>query len=228
MSFSFSYAAPWLVAEFETEQRMLSWSITHPGFCENKRVAWLEVRNSDLSPNIDAQEYMQSLLDKNKMRGALGLMTSRHIEHHHFAERTQGFVKAQCLITLGLSNGAHIGFPDHEKSFEKVGTINSLCAVNVPLSDGAMIEASSIATQARTAALMDYNQTHLPQEQAITGTGTDCIVIACPKEASNTMFAGLHTNVGKALGEAVYTASLEACAVWHKTKRSWNTSDKNN
>lgn len=222
MSFSFSYSAPWLVAEFETDQRMLSWSITHPGFCENKRVAWLEVRNADLSPNIDAQEYMHTMLDKNRLRGAVGLMTSRHIEHHHFVERVQGFVKAQCLITLGLGNGAHVGFPDGQRSFAKVGTINSLCAVNVPLSDGAMIEASSIATQARTAALMDYYRENLPEVQPVTGTGTDCIVIACPKEASHTMFSGLHTNVGKALGEAIYKAALEACTVWHRTMKNWN------
>ena len=222
MSFSFSYNAPWLVAEFEIEQRMLSWSITHPGFCDNDRVAWLEVRNSDLTPDIDAQNYMKSMLDKNRLGGALGLMTSRYIEHHHFAERIQGFVKAQCLITMGLSNGAHVGFPDVERSFAKVGTINSLCAVNVPLSDGAMIEASSIATQARTAALMDYYRTDLPDVQAITGTGTDCIVIASPKAGSNTMFSGLHTNVGKALGEAVYAASLEAASIWHYTNGNWN------
>lgn len=226
MSFSFSYSAPWLVAEFETQQRMLSWSITHPGFCDNDRVAWLEVRNSDLTPNMDAQEYMFGMLDKNNLGGALGLMTSRHIEYHHFAERTQGFVKAQCLTTLGLSNGAHVGFPDEERVFAKVGTINSLCALNVALSDGAMIEASSIATQARTAALMDYYRTNLPEDQAITGTGTDCIVIASPKAISNTMFSGLHTNVGKTLGEAVYGASLEACTVWHKTMKNWNTEER--
>lgn len=221
MSFSFSHRAPWLVATFETEQRMLSWSITHPGFCNNDRVAWLEVRNADLSPNIDAEAYMVSMLDKYRLRGAVGLMTSRHIEHHHFVERAQGFVKAQCLMTLGLSNGAHVGFPDGDRSFAQVGTINSLCAVNVPLSDGAMVEASSIATQARTAALMDYYHTHLPDVQAVTGTGTDCIVIACPKDASHTMFSGLHTNVGKALGEAVYEATQEACTVWHKTLKNW-------
>lgn len=222
MSFSFSYCAPWLVAEFETKQRMLSWSITHPGFCDNDRVAWLEVRNSDLNPNIDAQEYMLGMLHKNKLGGALGLMTSRYIEHHHFAERIDGFVKAQCLTTLGLSNGAHVGFPDAEKSFAQVGTINSLCALNVPLSDGAMIEASSIATQARTAALMDFYRTNLPNMPVVTGTGTDCIVIASPMAGSNTMFAGLHTNVGKALGEAVYGATLEATTVWHETNKYWN------
>ncbi|NVK17769.1 MAG: adenosylcobinamide amidohydrolase [Methylocystaceae bacterium] len=222
MVFSFSYNSPWLVAEFETEQRMLSWSLTHPGFCHNNRVAWLEVKNSDLNPNIDAQQYIQSMLNKNRLGGALGLMTSRHIEHHHFAERAHGFVKAQCLTTLGLSNGAHVGFPDAEKALTRVGTINSLCAVNVALNDGAMIEASSIATQARTVALMDYYRTHLPEMRPVTGTGTDCIVIASPKGASHTMFSGLHTNVGKALGEAVYAASLEACTLWHKTIKNWN------
>lgn len=221
MIFTFTYKAPWLLAEFETPQRMLSWSITHPGFCVNDRVAWLEVRNDDLNPNIDARDYMIDKLKKDRLDGALGLMTSRHIQHHHFAESAKGFVKAQCLSTLGLSNGSHVGFPENEPTHQKFGTINSLCALNVPLSDGALIEASSVATQARTAALMDFYHTYMPQLPVITGTGTDCIVISCPNSASHTMFAGLHTNAGKAIGEAVYAVTLEAVIVWHKTVQSF-------
>ncbi len=223
MSFVHSHRAPWLVAEFETQQRMLSWSITHPGFCLNDRVAWLEVRNADLNPNIDARLFMTDQLKKGGLDGALGLITSRHIQHHHYCERTKGFAQAQCLTTLGLSNGAHVGFPDEGLPLPKVGTINSLCALNISLSDGALIEASSIATQARTAALMDYGREKQPERSAITGTGTDCIVMSCPNaNRGHTTFAGLHTHVGKAIGEAVYTATWEAAAVWHQTNTQWN------
>jgi len=222
MSFTYSYSAPWLIARFETKQRMLSWSITHPGFCENDCVAWLEVRNAELSPNIDAQEYMINKLKKDQLSGSLGLMTSRHIQHHHFAEHTQGFVKAQCLCTLGLSNASHVGFSEEKQPLSQLGTINTLCALNVPLSDGALIEASSIATQARTAALMDYCYRQRTDQPVITGTGTDCIVMSCPTGVSNTMFAGLHTHAGRAIGEAVYATTLEATLIWHQTNRNWH------
>jgi adenosylcobinamide amidohydrolase len=217
MSFIFTYKAPWLLAEFEAPQRMLSWSITHPGFCINDRVAWLEVRNDDLNPNIDARDYMITKLEKDRLNGAVGLMTSRHIQHHHYDKRTKGFVKAQCLSTLGLSNGSHVGFPENHNTLSQLGTINSLCAVNVPLSDGALIEASSIATQARTAALLDFYREQRPDMRTITGTGTDCIVISCPHGGSHTMYAGLHTHVGKAIGETVYAVIREATQTWYRT-----------
>jgi adenosylcobinamide amidohydrolase len=43
----------------------------------------------------------------------------------------------------------------------------------------------------------------LPTGRA-TGTGTDCIVVAAP--TGTEPFAGLHTEVGEAIGAAVYTA----------------------
>jgi len=216
MSFTYSYTPPCLVAQFERPQRMLSWSITHPGFCENDRVAWLRVKDTDINPNIDAQIFLNTQMQKHKLRGAIGLMTSRNLDFYHFTETIYGFVKAQSLTTLGLNNACHVGFPENEMQLKNVGTINNLCAVNVPLSDGALIEASSIASQAKTAALMDYYRSHLPHVPNVTGTGTDCIVVSSPVAGSHTMFSGLHTHAGKAIGEAVYQSTIEACATWHK------------
>lgn len=40
----------WLLLSFERTQRMLSWSISRPGFQDAHQVAWVQVRNSDLTP----------------------------------------------------------------------------------------------------------------------------------------------------------------------------------
>jgi len=48
----------------------------------------------------------------------------------------------------------------------------------------------------------------------VTGTGTDCIVVAAPEGAGGAQFAGLHTAIGEAAGDAVYRAIREGVAVW--------------
>ena len=48
---------------------------------------------------------------------------------------------------------------------------------------------------------------------AITGTGTDCIVVAAPRGGS-VRFAGMHTPVGEAIGAAVYKAMGDGIATW--------------
>ncbi len=78
------------------------------------------------------------------------------------------------------------------------------------LSDTAMLEAMSIAVQARTAAILD---TGIPAgDRAATGTGTDCLALAAP--AGTIRHAGLHTEIGEALGRAVYDAVFAGAQDW--------------
>jgi adenosylcobinamide amidohydrolase len=109
-----------------------------------------------------------------------------------------------------LSNGERIGARRPVRAF--AGTINTLVHVSSPLTDGAFIEAISIASEARTAAILESRP---PQDRlAITGTGTDCIVVAAPSDGEPAPWAGLHTAVGEAIGAAVYRATREGAEEW--------------
>ena len=79
------------------------------------------------------------------------------------------------------------------------------------LTQAALIEALSIATQARTAAVMDA-QFNLPTGIA-TGTGTDCIAVAAPGRPTRPSPACTPTS-GAAIGRAVYTAVAEGTTRW--------------
>ena len=68
------------------------------------------------------------------------------------------------------------------------------------LSEAALVETISIATQARTVALLDLG--HLSGGHVVSGTGTDCIVAAAPARGEAERFAGLHTPIGEAVGRA--------------------------
>jgi adenosylcobinamide amidohydrolase len=214
-AFAVTCAPPFLTARFAEPQRTLGWSLLHPGFAIVTDVVWVEVRNSDLGPSIDPHAFLKARLARSGLPNALAFMTSRDIRRHHFCRRRAGAIEAACLTTVGLSNGERVGtrkaHPPH------AGTINTLVHVSVPLTDGALVEAISIVAQARTAAIVESR--HEERGTAITGTGTDCIVVASPCRGELVAWAGLHTEVGEAIGGAVYDATRAGAEQWDRDFR---------
>ncbi len=202
---------PWLIASFAEPQAMLSWSVARPGFVLSDTVAWLEVTGRDLCMATDPRSYLRDRLAERGVPGAVGMMTSRHVRCHHQAGARVGRIHARCLVTLDLSNGSHVAEPAATGSGP--GTINILCWVSAPLTRAARIELVSIVAEARTAAVLEAGYHRPGQARPVTGTGTDCVVVACPRGAGEP-FAGLHTQAGRAAGDCVYRASSEAVAVW--------------
>lgn len=209
-AFSVRWTPPFLVAEFTETQNMLSWSLTRPGFVVARSVTWLEVSDGDLPVDVDPVELLRKRMSDAGHGDAVHLMTSRNLEHHHLASAVAGAVTSSCLATVGLSNAGRVG--DIHAGSVRLGTINLLAHVDVPLSEAARLEALSIAAQARTAAIMDLRLIH--NGQIVTGTGTDCIVISSPIGRPEMPFAGLHTDIGTALGRAVYDAVTEGGRGW--------------
>jgi adenosylcobinamide amidohydrolase len=140
---------PWLIATFREPQRMASWALNRPGIVEARRVAWLEVENSELAGAGDVAAWFVSRLANASLTDAVGLITARNVGSHlRSLVRVENIV-AECLITLGLNNGERAG----RRVFSHLhplnaGTINLLCAVSVPLTGAALLEAASVATQA--------------------------------------------------------------------------------
>lgn len=190
---------------------MLSWSLTRPGFQTATTVVWLEVRNADLPPSLDPATAIEAQMQAAGFEDAICLVTSRDVTRHHLAQRTVEDVRATALATVGLSNGERVG----ERCKEPVplpGTMNVLVHVSQPLSQAALIEAVSIVAQARTAAVMDCGIRRAGV--AVTGTGTDCIVVASPLARDGARFAGMHTAIGEAVGDVVYRSVREGTSVW--------------
>jgi len=168
------------------------------------------VRNRDLGPGVDPATLLQAKLVEAGFPDALAFMTSRDIRRWLLHEVRVEDVEAACLTTVGLSNGERIG--SRRSARAMTGTINTLVRVSSPLTDGALVEAISIVAQARTAAILESRS---PQDgPAITGTGTDCIVVAAPRVGEPARWAGLHTVVGEAIGAAVYHATREGMEGW--------------
>lgn len=182
-----------------------------PGLQQVQRIAWIEVRNSDLPPDVDASDVIRARVVDGGLSDAVVLVTSRDIGRYCCAHASVDGQDAHCLTTVGLSNSERVGARLHQPP-NFPGTINTLVHIAHALSEAAMLEAISIATEARTTAVLDADVRR--GALTVTGTGTDCIAIAAPTGSPEASYAGKHTAIGEAIGAAVYRATAEGIADW--------------
>lgn len=206
---SLTLDAPWLTFDLGAPCRVLSWAPYRPGFVTARRILWREVRNADLPQDLDAHAWLAREVALRGEAEAVCFLTSRDIRAHHHRQVQVEDAVAEVVATVGLSNAERVG-TRLDRSGTNWGTINVAVRLGGAFSDTALIEALSIATQARTAAVMDHGA-DLPTGRA-TGTGTDCIAVAA-RPGSNA-YAGLHTAIGEAVGRATYDAVLAGAEEW--------------
>ncbi len=207
---------PWLEVRLPRVMRALSWAPYRAGLVPTDRILWREVRNADLTPDFDVYAWFEAELAA-RAPGAVGMLTSRDIGGWRRTEVEVEGVRAAAVATVGLSNAESVGarLPWHPAEY---GTINLAVVLDAGLTEAAQLEAMSVAVQARTAAVMAAGLA-LATGPA-TGTGTDCIVLAC--NAGPERHAGLHTAVGEAVGAAARAAVAAGVADWI----AWNKAER--
>jgi adenosylcobinamide amidohydrolase len=204
---------PWLTLELGAPHCVLSWAINRPGAVTAKRILWREVRNADLPQDFDVHAWLDSELAGRGDREAVCFLTSRDVSAHHDTTITVDGETVRAIATVGLSNAERVGsrVDRHGKDW---GTINIAVITPAALTEAARIEAACIAAQARTVAVMEAGL-NLPTGLA-TGTGTDCIAVASP--AGPGVYAGLHTALGEAIGQAVLGVMRAGVTEWMATQ----------
>ncbi|WP_281953699.1 adenosylcobinamide amidohydrolase [Pseudophaeobacter arcticus] len=203
---------PWIEFDLGKNMQVLSWAVNRPGFVTARRILWREVRNSDLPPELEVEEWFSSELSARGSQESVAFLTSRDVRHYCEARVEVGGICAHAVATVGLSNAERVG-SRVDYSGRNWGTINVALHLSEGMTQPGLIEAMSIAVQARTAAVMEA-AIALPNGVA-TGTGTDCLAIAAP--AGATPYAGLHTAIGEAVGKAVYQAVHRGALDWKST-----------
>ena len=187
--------------------RVLSFAPCRPGLVNARQILWREVRNRDLPPDLDAEAWLATEV-ATRSPGAVAMMTSRDVAT--WSEARHG--AAHAIATVGLGNAERVGLrrvltpadlPDY-------GTINVAVVLDAALADRAIIEALTIAAEARTAAIIESRL--MISTGIATGTGTDCIAIAAIP--GHDPYAGLHTAIGEAIGRAVYQTVLQGARDW--------------
>jgi adenosylcobinamide kinase/adenosylcobinamide-phosphate guanylyltransferase len=196
-----------LVVTFPTLYRVLSWAPLSGGLVEARTIINQQVR-TDEYPAEEPAAFLRAVVQRlNLQSPVVGLMTGVKMErlvhcvvHHHP-------VTIECFATVGLSNTLAVGDPATYD--ESPGTINLIVVVNQPLTAGSLIETVSIVTEAKVRALYAAGVTSTVSDTLATGTGTDCVAIACPIGEPVYRYCGKHTRLGELLGRVVGEAMAE-------------------
>jgi adenosylcobinamide amidohydrolase len=200
-----------LVVRLGGPHAVLSWAVVNGGRQTATEVVWVEVRDGELRPPVDPATLLRARLAQVGLPHAVGLLTSRALSRFVSSERKAEGEAARCVATVGLGNLLRAGDP---VSRPRVGTINLVCQVSFPLSDRALVEALSIAAEARTAAVLEAGLPSRVSGAPATGTGTDCIVVAAPAAPEGAPYAGKHTLAGHLIGAVVEEAVRHGVAGW--------------
>jgi adenosylcobinamide amidohydrolase len=194
----------WLVVRFARPHLVASWAIAGGGLGTASAVAWRQVTERELRPPLEPVRWLRARMQEAGIEDAVGLLTSRDLDAWVEASSEDARVRAHCVATVGLGNALRAGDPPG--AFARIGTINILCRVDAPLAPEALLESLAIATEAKTAAVLEAGVVSRRSGLPATGTGTDCVVIAAPQGSRPAPYAGKHTEVGAAIGAAVRDA----------------------
>jgi adenosylcobinamide amidohydrolase len=122
------------------------------------------------------------------------MLTAADVRQHGVA--TDGEVGV--VATVGLTHPILAAAPDGARQ-PLVGTINVVISVPERLTDSALVNAVSTATEAKVQALSELGLD-------ATGTATDAICVLCPGEGRPHAFGGPRSMWGSRLARAVHAA----------------------
>lgn len=202
-------SGPWVYLEFTGELESVGWSIVGGGLGRARRVVWRSVTSEDLREDVDPEAWIVEQLEGSGHMGIEGdcpvaLLTSRSLDAMVWEEVEVEGVVARCVATVGLGNALRAGDPIGGRA--RISTINLAVWVNRRLEVGARLEALSLVTAARCAALESCGVPSAMGTGVATGTGTDCNVLLSAVEGESLAYAGMHTAVGSAVGKATFLA----------------------
>lgn len=143
-------------------------------------------------------------------RRGIGLLTAASMKNAQFVYRQEKGIQVLSIATAGTSNALNIsersttGFSGTE-----VGTINTIVITDAFLLEDCMVSTAITATEAKTAALIEYGVKSTITGNQATGTGTDSITIASGN-GTRLRYAGGHTLFGQMVGETVCNAVMRS------------------
>lgn len=207
-----------MVASLRARVRTCSWAVLGGGIAWARHVAWIEVRNAELPPSVNPRDHALARLRAAGVEGeTIGLLTSRRVTEYQVASRSDGDLGAHAVATVSLGNALRAGDPSSVRG--PLGTINLFVVISTPLTDEGLFEASAIATEAKTAAVLEAGILSRSTGRPATGTGTDCTVLACCDGVDPGSYAGKHTRIGELVGAVAYQVVREGVHGWLQEQR---------
>jgi adenosylcobinamide amidohydrolase len=158
----------------------------------------------------------------------VGLLTAVEHEDIQVVTCTENGATVTTLATVGAVHGSSprqdqlldfdVPAEGSDPSMPTAGTINTVSLVDAYLSPGAMVRASTLATEAKTLALVEAGL-HTREGYISTGTATDATVLGHTRRGRRFEYAGMATLVGWLLGHATYEAVKQGLEAFQSRRR---------
>jgi iron complex transport system ATP-binding protein len=151
----------------------------------------------------DAQKKLQVTTD------FVAMLTAAKIQNLSITTRQVGDVEIVAIATAGWRHGESAG-EDIKNGHYVPGTINIMVILAANPTDSCLVGLFLTATEAKTAAMNDYDIRSRYSGDAATGTVTDSLSVAATGVGEKIEFGGPASSVGQLVGSAVRQVVKEA------------------
>ncbi len=157
--------------------------------------------------HADPQRYLQHIMKRLTGKGSgIGLMTAVDLRHLLLKRVRSGPLWVEGFFTVGITNAVCVGEPVKSKLVSKdirrLGTINVILVTNASLPPAALVGAIGVATESKTAVMLEQSIDSWTGRKGATGTGTDSIVFVSGS-GPHLSYSGTHTKIGELIGRVV-------------------------
>jgi len=194
--------------EDDVELDVLVWRLSRTMLCAATTVVGGGVGLRDWALNaevthdydrVDVEQHVAEIAETFKLRGSgVGMLTATQVQRRQ--RSSDSGVEAE--VTVGISHPAWAAAEDDDNGpANSTGTINIVVFLPVLLGEGALLNALTTATEAKSQALWDARV-------AATGTPSDAVCVFCPVDGDSAPFGGPRSSWGSRLARAVHQAVL--------------------
>lgn len=139
----------------------------------------------------------------------IAMLTAAKIQNLSITTRQTGDITITAIATAGWRHGESAG-EDITNSHYTFGTINIIVILNANPTESCLVNLFLTATEAKTAAMNDYDIRSRYSGDAATGTITDSLSVAATGIGEKIELGGPASNIGQLVGSAVRQAIKEA------------------
>jgi iron complex transport system ATP-binding protein len=172
---------------------------------------------SDLSLHLDPLQLItQSAAKLNITKDYLAMVTAAKIKNYALVSKKDGDFCVSVAATAGCSHGESSG--EEIKVEEITGTINIIVFIDGNPTESCMVAALITATEAKSAALRDFDMRSRYSGDSATGSITDSVTVATTGKGKEVVLGGPASKLGQLVGhcarKAVSQALLKQEPVW--------------
>ncbi len=164
---------------------------------------------NDRSLHLDPLELITSSAAKLGFnKDYLAMVTAAKISNYSLVSKKDEAFSVSVAATAGCKHGESSG--EHMDVEEAPGTINIIVLINGKPTDSCLVASLITATEAKSAALQDFDVRSFYTGDSATGSITDSVTIATTNQGKTIIYGGPASKLGQMVGYCTRKAVTEA------------------